>query len=65
MRTFNKQKKPTTYLFNIAEDRNEENNLADKHPDRVKAMIDKIISHRTEPEVKGFQYPAFSSEVSK
>lgn len=65
VRTFNKQKKPTTYLFNIAEDRNEQNNLADQHPDRVKAMIDLIIAHRTEPEVKGFQFPAFSTEASK
>ena len=64
VRTFNKQK-PTTYLFNIAQDRNEKNNLANKHPDRVKAMIDLIIAHRTEPEVKGFRFPLFSSEATK
>jgi arylsulfatase len=63
VRTFNKQKKPTTYLFNIAADRNEENNLAELLPDRVDAMIETIISHRTEPEVKGFKFPAFSSEA--
>ena len=65
VRVFNKQKKPTTYLFNIAEDHNEQNNLADQHPDRVKALIDKIIAHRTEPEVKGFRNPALSSEAIK
>jgi len=62
-RVFDRHERPTTYLFNIAEDRNEQNNLADKHHDRVKAMIDTIIAHRTEPEVKGFRFPAFSSDA--
>ena len=61
IRVFNKAGKATTYLFNIAEDRNEENNLASQHPDRVKAMVQLIIDHRTEPEVKGFRNPALSS----
>ncbi|MEO0474989.1 MAG: arylsulfatase [Planctomycetota bacterium] len=65
VRVFNKAGKPTTYLFNIAKDRNEENNLVEKHPDRVKAMIKLIIDHRTEPEVKGFRNPAFSSDRIK
>lgn len=65
VRVFDKQKRPTTYLFNIAEDRDEKNNLVDEHHDRVKAMIEKIIAHRTEPEVKGFQFPAFSSDAVK
>ena len=39
--------------------------IVDKHPDRAKAMIQKIIAHRTQPEVKGFKNPAFSSEAVK
>ncbi|MEM6256725.1 MAG: arylsulfatase [Planctomycetota bacterium] len=65
VRVFNKAGKPTTYLFNIAEDRNEQSNLADKHPERVKAMIQRIIAHRTMPEVNAFRNPAFSSETVK
>lgn len=62
VRTFNKAKKPTVYLFNIDKDPNEQNNLAAKHPDKVAKLIDLIIAHRTVPEVKGFRYAPFSSK---
>lgn len=62
IREFDKKQRAKTFLFNLAEDRSEQNNLADQHPDRVKALINKIINHRTEPEVKGFRRPAFSSD---
>ncbi|MGB0766362.1 MAG: arylsulfatase [Phycisphaeraceae bacterium] len=65
VRTFNKQDRPTTYLFNLEEDPYEKNNLADRHPARVKRLIDLIIAHRTEAEVKGFRFPAFSSDTTR
>ncbi|MFK7790739.1 MAG: arylsulfatase, partial [Phycisphaeraceae bacterium] len=65
IRTFDKNNKATTYLFNIANDRNEKNNLASLHPDRVDNMVETIIAHRNEPQVNGFRNPAFSSKAVK
>jgi len=62
VREFNRPGAPAVYLFNLADDPNEETNLADQHPQRVRAMIDQIIAHRTEPTVEGFRHPEFSSE---
>ncbi len=63
IRTFNREGKATVYLFNLADDPNEKNNLAARHPDRVRKLVDLIIKHRTEPEVEGFRNPLLSSPV--
>lgn len=63
IRQFNKAGDATVYLFDLADDPNETNNLANEHPDLVRSLVQTIIDHRTQPQVKGFRNPNLSKAI--
>jgi len=62
VRTFNAAGNARVYLFNLAQDPSEENNLAEDKPELVAELVDLIQAHRTEPQVEQFRRPDFSRD---
>ncbi|MCG6190307.1 hypothetical protein K5G00_22985, partial [Maribellus maritimus] len=52
-----KPEQTTTELYDLSTDIGEEHNVADKHPEIVKELLEQMKSARTESEVFTFQSP--------